>query len=359
MEENTKFYDVRRPPFSVHGLYEPTRKGAFRRLPDEIAERTNEGVARQNHYPAGGRVRFSTDASYLIVRATGIGAKHYSNITPICGAGFDLYVDQPQVGGRTPHSTFMLPVIPPEDFAKGEYEVKINLPKGMHAYTLNLPLFNTLEGLYLGVNEDATVSAGIPYENKKPIVFYGSSITHGAAASRPGMAYTSIVSRRLNADYINLGFGGSAKGETVMAEYIASLDMCCFVQDYDYNAPSVEHLRATHYPLYKAVRDAHPDIPILLMSRPSFNTYHSRGGLRTEESIDRRDVIIDTFRAARAAGDNLVYYIDGESFFSGPDETECTVDGVHPNDLGMMKMADNVHRTVLRILNDVPFLKGV
>ena len=172
------------------------------------------------------------------------------------------------------------------------------------------------------------------------------------------MAYTSMVCRRLNADYSNFGFGGSAKGEATMAEYLASLDMCCFVLDYDYNAPNPEHLRATHYPFYKTIRDAHPDLPILMMTRPSFHTYDSRGNLRTEESADRRDVVIDTFRAARAAGDERVWYIDGESFFSGPDETECTVDTVHPTDLGMMKMADNVYQTMLRMLNDVPFLKG-
>ena len=142
-----------------------------------------------------------------------------------------------------------------------------------------------------------------------------------------------------------------------MIEYLASLDMCCFVQDYDHNAPDVQHLRATHYKLYKRMRETHPDIPILLLSRPGFNTFSKKGNSRSDDSIARRDVVIDTFRAAREEGDEKVWYIDGESFFSGPDETECTVDGVHPNDIGMLKMADSVHQTMLRILNEVPFLR--
>jgi len=238
------------------------------------------------------------------------------------------------------------------------YADRFRMPEGEHSVTINFPLYNGVLELYIGLPEGASLKEGLPYENEKPIVFYGSSITQGAAASRPGLSYVSMVCRRLNADYRNLGFAGAAKAEEAMIEYLASQEMCCFVQDYDHNAPNVEHLRATHYKLYQRMRETHPEIPILLLSRPGFNTYNKHGVLRSEDSIDRRDVVIDTFRAARAEGDKLVWYIDGESFFSGPDETECTVDGVHPNDIGMLKMADSVHRTLLRILNDVPFLRA-
>lgn len=354
--EGYVFHDVREDVFAIYGLYEPRSGGCFLRMPEETAEKVSDAVKRLNYNTAGGRVRFTTDAESIIFYCKTKNKKPSLIMNRVMSLGFDVYMDCSQVGGRTPQSFFVNSVQPPYDF-EGGYAYKFNLPGGEHALTVNFPLYHGVDELYLGFPEGATLKAGLPYVNEKPIVYYGSSITQGAAASRPGLAYPAIISRRLNADYINLGFAGSAKAEEAMIDYLASLDMCCFVQDYDHNAPNVEHLRNTHYKLYKRMRDSHPDLPILLLSRPGFNSYQPTGYLRTEDSTNRRDVVIDTFRAARAEGDELVWYIDGESFFSGPDETECTVDGIHPTDLGMMKMADNVHRVLLRMLNDVPFLK--
>lgn len=108
------------------------------------------------------------------------------------------------------------------------------------------------------------------YAVKKPVVYYGSSITQGACASRPGNCYESILSRRLDCDYINLGFSGSAKGEDAIVDYIIGLDMSVFVMDYDYNAPTPEHLEKTHSKMFKAIRAEHPTLPIIIMPRPKF-----------------------------------------------------------------------------------------
>jgi len=355
--ENAVFHDVREAPFRIYGLYDPYGGGTFCRIPESVAAATSTAVKGLNYNTSGGRVRFTTDAEYIAIYCKIRTPSASVIMNQIVKSGFDLYIDDPKVGGRTPHAIFVNTVAPPVQ-NDGVYADRFRMPEGEHSVTINFPLYNGVLELYIGLPEGASLKEGLPYENEKPIVFYGSSITQGAAASRPGLSYVSMVCRRLNADYRNLGFAGAAKAEEAMIEYLASQEMCCFVQDYDHNAPNVEHLRATHYKLYQRMRETHPEIPILLLSRPGFNTYNKHGVLRSEDSIDRRDVVIDTFRAARAEGDKLVWYIDGESFFSGPDETECTVDGVHPNDIGMLKMADSVHRTLLRILNDVPFLRA-
>ena len=345
--EDVVFHDAREDCFKIYGLYEPYGGGPYCRMPESVAEATSVKVAKRNYNTAGGRIRFTTDSPYVALYLKGTKLKSFS---------FDLYIDDSKVGGRQPASIFVHSLRAAGDHAGDTYAGKICLPEGEHSITLNLPLMRGFDELYIGLAEGATLKEGLPYRNEKPIVFYGSSITQGVSASRPGLAYNSLVCRRLNADFVNLGFAGAAKAEEPMVDYLASLDMCFFVLDYDHNAPSPEYLRETHYTVYKRVRETHPDIPILLLSRPGFNTYNAKGILRTNASIDRRDVIIDTFRAAREEGDKLVWYIDGESFFSGPDECECTLDGIHPNDIGMLKMADSVHRTMLRILNDVPFL---
>lgn len=347
--EDVVFHDAREDCFRIYGLFDPYSGGRYCRMPEDVAEATSAKVKVRNHFTSGGRIRFTTDAEYIAIYVTGSKLK---------GGIFDLYIDDPKVGGRAPASVFVHPLRIPSDYTENTYAGKIFLPEGEHSITLNLPLHRSMRELYIGLPEGATLKPGLSYVNEKPIVFYGSSITQGVSASRPGLSYVSLTCRRLNADFRNLGFSGAAKAEPAIVDYLASTDMCCFVLDYDHNAPSPEYLRETHYNLYKRVRDAHPDIPILMLSRPGFNTYNAKGVLRTDASIERRDVVIDTFRAARAEGDRRVWYIDGESFFSGPDECECTLDGIHPNDIGMLKMADNVHRVLLRILNEVPFLKG-
>lgn len=346
--EDVVFHDAREDCFQIYGLYEPYSGGRYCRLPEAVAEATSEKVAKRNYNTSGGRIRFTTDSEYVAIYLKGSKLRDLS---------FDLYIDdQKEVGGVT-SSVFARPLRIAGYYKEDTFAGKMYLPEGEHSLTLNLPLLRGFKELYIGLSEGATLKAGLPYRNEKPIVFYGSSITQGVGASRPGLSYPSLVCRRLNAHYVNLGFAGAAKAEEAMIDYLASLDMCFFVQDYDHNAPSPEYLRATHYKLYKRVRETHPDIPILFLSRPGFNTYNATGTLRTNASIERRNVVIDTFRTARAEGDDRVWYIDGESFFSGPDECECTLDGIHPNDIGMLKMADRVHSVMLRILREVPFLE--
>ena len=144
------------------------------------------------------------------------------------------------------------------------------------------------------------------------------------------MIYENIISRRLNADYINLGFSGNAKGEREIAEYVSELKMSCFVYDYDHNAPSVEHLKSTHERMFKIIREKNPELPIVMMSRPKFRLYG--------HEVERLNVIKETYNNALKSGDKNVYLIEGPELMelAGNDGT---VDGCHPNDLGFASMA--------------------
>ena len=133
---------------------------------------------------------------------------------------------------------------------------------------------------------------------------------------------------------INLGFSGSAKGEPKIAELIASLDLAAFVYDYDYNAPTTEHLKKTHEPFFKIIRKAKPNLPIIMLSRVSY------------PSDDRVAVIRATYENAKKAGDKNVYFIDGRDLFKDADISYLTVDGCHPNDLGFYLMFKNTLPTL-------------
>ena len=160
-----------------------------------------------------------------------------------------------------------------------------------------------------------------------------------------------MVGRFLNIDHVNLGFSGNAKAEDTMVAYLSGLKMSAFVSDYDHNARNVDRLRATHQKMYDAIREKNPDVPYLMLSRPDYLA-------NVQDSIARRQVVIDTYHYAVAKGDRNVYYIDGSAIFRGPFEDCCTVDGTHPNDLGFAKMAEAVYAVLARALRDGTFLKS-
>lgn len=328
---DVKLYDVRKPPFSLYGFYRPLEEPQFKRLPDDIAKATNEGVARLYLDTAGGRVRFSTDSDYIAIRAEMPDITHFSHM-PLTGtAGFDLYVDDPESGTSRYRGTFT----PPYRMEDG-YESVIDLPdRRLRHFTIHFPLYSQVKNLFVGVRQDADLGAGLPYRAELPLVYYGSSITQGGCASRPGNAYQNVISRRTGLDHLNLGFSGNGKAEDVIVNYMATLPVLAFVSDYDHNAPNADYLRTTHQKLYDAIRAAHPDVPYIMISRPDFER-------RVRDSIARRDVVIDTYRHALANGDRNVWYIDGSSIFRGRFADACTVDGTHPNDLGFALFADRL-----------------
>ncbi len=339
--ENTAeavFYDVRRPPFSLYGLYEPLTEKGFVRMPDEVAATVSSSVRKLARCSAGGRVRFSTDSPYIIIHAEYDSISKFPHM-PLSGtAGFDLYIDDPDTELSRYKKTFM----PPVDIVDS-YESKVELTSSKPRYfTLNFPSYSAVKNLWIGLAPNATLGEGMPYRKDAPIVFYGSSITQGACASRSGTHYLNTVSRRFNRDFINLGFSGSCKAEDTMLEYLKTLPMSVFVSDYDHNANDHVELRATHRKLYEAVRSTHPDIPYLMLSRPDWE--HGYDG-----AILRRDVVIDTYRFARENGDSNVFYIDGNSLFRGQFEDNGTVDTVHPNDFGFACMSDAVIGELSRI----------
>ncbi len=325
--EEVVWYDARE--MALYGLVPAVPFGV--RMPAQIAEKVNDGVASYSACTAGGRMRFSTDSSFVALKAQYAKGSVPTVNNHCVSYGFDLYRDEAGIevftAAARPVAGF--------DYQTGEYKMLTRNGGKKTCYTLNLPVFAGLKSLQIGIEKNSTLEAGKPYRNQKPVVFYGSSITHGAAAGRPGNTYESFISQRYNLDYVNLGFAGSARGEQVMAEYIAGLDMGVFVCDYDYNAPTVEHLQKTHYAFYETIRLRQPDVPYIMISRPAFFA-------NPEVNGQRRQVILESYEKARAQGDQRVFFIDGETLFAGEFAESCTSDGIHPNDLGFYRMAQAI-----------------
>ena len=337
-EPQIQYYDPTQAPFSVYGLILPDEtEPRFCRIPTAVAETVNDGVKWLYRNTSGGRIRFRTNATHLHLKASFPGAISMGHFAQAGVTGFSVYVTQDEkevfAGLLTPDR-------------QTEFEGSLDLPSsGMKAVTIWMPLYNDVEKVVVGLDAAAEVLPDTGYAYEKPVVFYGSSITQGGCASRPGSDYAAILSRRLRFDYINLGFSGSAKGERSMAEYIKTLPMQAFVMDYDHNAPTPEHLQKTHEPFFRIIREANPELPVLFLSRPCSET--------DDDNRERFDIIRQTYENALDRGDRNVYLIDGATFFAeASDLNDPTVDRVHPTDLGFYLMAKTIEPTLKTMLEN-------
>ncbi len=320
------FFDVKDAPFSVHGICRYEKGKRFFRMPPEIAKTVSDGVAWNNEYSAGGRIRFRTDSPYIAIKAVMPNTTPMPHMTRLGQSGFDIYSSDK---GEYLYSGSLIP-----SFGQEGFETYKPTDGKMHTYTVHMPLYDAVDEVYIGLAGGSELERAEEYKIKKPFLYYGSSITQGGCASRPGNAYQAIIARRFDADFVNLGFSGSAKGEKAMCEYLATIDSTVFICDYDHNAQSGAELKATHRPVYETYRKAHPDTPIILVSRPDFYP--------VPEDIKRREVVIATYEYALASGDRKVFFADGKHLFDGEFSDSCTVDGCHPNDLGFMRMANKI-----------------
>ncbi len=339
--DGLSFYDVKESPFEIYGLYDYKKQAQFKRMPDGIAQNVNDGVATLYTNTSGGRIRFSTNADVIVLKAEIANIARIPHLSLTGACSFDIYEDFPE----TQTSRYLATFIPPYDVSDSfEYKVKIGTRKTRY-FTVHFPLFCDVLSVLIGVNEDATLSEGMKYKNIAPIVYYGNSVTQGGCASRPGNSYPNIIGRRLNIDFVNLGFSGSGKAEEIMTDYLANLDMSLFICDYDHNAPDTKYLEATHRKLYEKIRAAHPYLPFIIMSKCDF-VYGE------ENSVRRRDIIYETFRYAKSTGDQNVYFMDGQSVYCGDYANIAVIDKVHPTDLGFSLIADILEGTVTRALQN-------
>lgn len=326
--QDVVWHCARSAPFEIFGLYRSGAPGPFRRLPQDVAAATSREVEKLARNTSGGRVRFVTDSPFIAIHAEMPTPEHMDHMTDCGTFGFDLYLRQS--GEPIYRGTYR----PPVGMTEG-YEAECALPGGCWEATLNFPLYADVDELWIGLQNGCRLEAAKAYPRAQPVVFYGSSITQGGCASRPGNSYVNMISRMLDVDVLNLGFSGSGKAEMPICEYMAGLDAAAFVCDYDHNAPNADYLRGTHERLYRTLRAAHPKLPILFLSRPDV--------LWNEAECDaRRAVIRHTYETAVAEGDEFVAFIDGKTLLEGPMRDACTVDGCHPNDLGMMRMAQTI-----------------
>jgi len=333
------------PQFEIGGLIHPDdNQGEFYRVPFERKDEFLDNLLESAysfllHHTTGGTIRFCTNADEILLVGMLEEMTTGEHSSPMGFNGLEVYVgtgnDRVYCEARG------------QAIVGNSFNETVKLPEGYKEVTITLPNYSGVRSLNIGLPADAEIASPTARDHA-PILYYGTSITQGACASRSWLGFANLTARWLNTDLIHLGFSGSGRGEQIMADYIASYadDISAFVMNYDGNSSEAE-MRERCYPFYKTVREANPDLPIFLMTSPYFNEI--RAGFRDE----CYDIMKDTYDRAVAEGDTNVYFIDCRDVF--PEDLSairdiCTVDYGHLTDTGMYYTAREIYDVLKKVL---------
>ncbi|WP_335367946.1 SGNH/GDSL hydrolase family protein [Bacillus sp. JJ1521] len=339
-----RWYNPNEKPFRISGFAWFDKEEQYRRLPAKSDYNVPLRVDELADNTSGGQISFRTNATKLEIQVKLTDAASLGHMTASGQCGFDVYVGEPG------HQMFYATAIP--SLLDQSYEKPIwdftsssqHITEQTREVTLNFPLYQGVEEVLIGTNSSAIIEPPTPYYSDKRVIFYGTSITQGACASRPGMSYTNILSRRIHLEFINLGFSGSGKGEHGVALTIREIERpACFVLDYEANVTCKEY-KDTLIPFIETYREYHPNVPIIIVSRIPFVQDKAIG--EYDEYQERREYSKSTVEKLRQQGDKNISFIDG-SILLGELWHECTVDGIHPNDLGFMEMANRMENAFM------------
>lgn len=331
----------------IYGLNWFEKDKRFHRLSkdlDDILPKLEGSVDVLAGNSSGGMIAFYSNTNILKIKVK-LSFKFHMGHMPYTGqAGFDLYIGSTYRDIKFYRTSNF-------DFNKNEYEFTyFNHPelfKENKLFVLNFPLYATVEEILVGVNPVSDVKPCLDlFKDNSKIVFYGTSITQGGCASRPGMSYTQILSRMLGIECLNYGFSGNGKGHIEIAEALSNIDnVKLFVLDYEANV-TFDRLKATLDNFVKCLRKKYADIPIIIMSKiPMYLEFHDDNYIDNEKLIRNYQK-----NYVKKANDDNLYYIDGAKVLGKTNISEKTVDGCHPTDYGFISMAEYLYPIITKIL---------
>lgn len=311
----------------------------FDRLPSKAKGNVPDSVWGLSKHSAGMMVRFRTDASEILVDFALTSANLAMPHMPATGvSGLDLYARDESGQWK------WVAVFPPKSQATIGALIQ-GLPAGLRDYAIYLPLYNGTERLKVGFPVGSSFQTVAP-RNEKPIVFYGTSITQGACASRPGMPHPAILGRRLDIPTINLGFSGSGRMDLSLASLMGEIDAAVYVVDCLPNM-TADEVNARTIPFIHQLRASRPHVPILLVEDRSYSGAWLIESQR-ERNLTSRIAFQEQFQRLRDAGDEKINLLSGDSLLG--DDRDDTTDGSHPSDLGFLRHANAFEPALRKLL---------
>ena len=331
----TQWVDARK--LSIHGYTKKCEKYPYYRF-DFSKYDFNKSVVLLSEKPAGLYVTFKTNSTAVAAKWSIVPHNTRDNMSFIMQHGVDLYM---KVNGEWQY--VMAPRIPC-DLKPASYKKNIvkNLGDEEKEFLLYLPIWCELTALEIGVDDGAFIE-GTPSPFRNKVIVYGSSITHGAAASRPGMTYPAIMSRNLGINFVNFGFAGQCRMQPEFLDLLKTCEADAFLFD-AFSNPTIKELEARLQNFVVEMVKAHPDKPLIFMQTAAPSEHNIDPKKRAYRKLHHQT-------ASRIMKDLQKQYKDlyflTESDVVGKDGT---IDNLHPNDLGFSRLIAAYQPRIAKIL---------
>ncbi len=339
-EAQQKYYDA--SLFPVYGKVTNETGARYERLPAELEGEIRDRLFYLGTNSAGLYLRFRSNSKSISASWEVTDNVNLNHMTQVGVKGLDLYgyqegqwrfVNSGRPTGKQTTATII-------ENMKGE----------MCEYMLYLPLYDGIESLKIGIDSLATIEQpqlDSPV-SAQPIIFYGTSITQGACASRPGMAATSILSRKLNRQVINLGFSGNGQLDYEIADVMANSEASVFVLDFVPNVTNQQIIDKTEE-FVRRIRVKHPNTPILIVGSILFP--HGQFDQHIRAVVNEKNQSLEKIcLALKKGGEKHLRYVTPEHLIGADGET--TVDGIHLTDLGFARYAEKVYPIIKKQLKN-------
>lgn len=340
VNSQTVYHDASK--FPLLGKITTKTETRYERLPADLKDKvTRNRIWTLGKNTSGLAILFSSNSTSISAKWEVLEDVKMNHMTETGIKGLDLYawennkwqfVNSAQPGGKTTGKTIISNMTPKE-----------------REYMLFLPLYDGLIDLSIGVDSAAMIAS--PHTNyidsKNPIVVYGTSITQGGCATRPGMSYTNIMTRWMNREFINLGFSGNGQLDYEIAEVIAERkDAEMFVLDFIPNVDETKIKERTQH-FVSIIRKENPHTPILFVESIIFP--HSKFDTNMAQILATKNAALRVeYETLKNAGDNNIYYLKSDNLMSK--DGEGTVDGIHLTDMGFQHFAFALMKEIKNIL---------
>jgi len=326
-KENVIYYGKESFLIEGTGVPESEKESPYDRLPASYKDKVRKPVWDLSKNSAGISIRFNTNSSSVKVKWALLNDTKMNHMAETGIKGVDLYC---KVNGVWTYVNTGRPTA-----KENEASLISSLSPGEREFKLYLPLYDGTTKVEVGIESGSTMTK--PAADKKlPIVFYGTSILQGGCASRPGMVFTSIISRKLNVDCINFGFSGNGRMDPPMAELISGIKASYYVIDCLPNM-TAKQVTDSVIPLAKTIRTKNPKTPIVFVE----NVEYTRAIFQTSllNSMNEKNQALKTEfdKLVKGGMKDLIYISAAGSIGT---DYEGTVDGTHLTDLGFLRYAD-------------------
>jgi len=327
--------------FPVLGKAVQNTKCKYSRLPASLELKSRRALWDLGLNSTGLAVRFSSNSTTIAVKWELLLNRTMNHMSPTAIKGLDLYC---LLNGKW---TFVNTARPSGQ--KNDVTIITNMASEEREYMLYLSLYDEVTSLKIGI--DSLSQIEIPKVDMpvrcKPVVYYGTSITQGACASRAGMAHTNILSRWLNREFINLGFSGNGQLDLEIADLIAQTDPGMVILDFVPNA-TVEQMNEKMVAFYSIIRKRHPKTPILFVEDPLF-PYMRFDTVIANEVHSKNRTIRRIFEEMKKKGEKNIYFLSSEKILG--EDNEATVDGIHFTDIGFMRYSKLLYPIINKLLH--------